>query len=112
MRAKQETPTDRRGARRKRAVAMDRRRSTPYCAGIGPTRGLLLYNEALLAIGVRKTASTRKAIGVAYCVGEDDLGAALWRLTIGRDRLPGRWIVIDGEFRRGPFRRQEKGPMN
>jgi hypothetical protein len=72
----------------------------PFCASIGPGRGPLIYSEALLAIAVTRSRRTRTPIGTALCVGRDETGMALWELTIGNVEVPGRWVVLDREFRR------------
>jgi hypothetical protein len=74
--------------------------TTPYYAGLGPGRGTLIYNPALLAIRVTETPLARRAIGAALCVGWSDCGAAVWKLTVQEAAVPGRWIVVDREFRR------------
>ena len=71
-----------------------------YYADIGPRRGPLIYNDALIAIRVNKTRRSRTTIGAALCAGRDATGVALWELTIGNVEIPDRWIVIDREFRR------------
>ena len=54
-----------------------------YFACIGPRRGPLIYNEALLGLRVTKTWRSRAAVGGAICVGCDQTGVALWELTVG-----------------------------
>jgi len=71
-----------------------------YSASLGPRRGPLVYNEALLAMRVSRTWRGRGTMGTAVCVGRDEAGVALWELSIGTVELPGRWVVIDREFRR------------
>jgi hypothetical protein len=71
----------------------------PYYANFGPARGPLIYNDALIAIRVTKRRG-RAMIGMALCVGADGEGRAVWQLSIPRAELPGRWVVIDREFRR------------
>jgi hypothetical protein len=70
-----------------------------YYASIGPRRGPLIYNEALLAIRVTRTWRGRGPVGAALCVGRDEAGLALWELTVGKIEVSGRWVVIDREFR-------------
>jgi hypothetical protein len=60
----------------------------------------LIYNGALLAFRVLSTRHGRKMIGAALNAGQDDAGTALWELTIRGVKLPGRWTVIDRQFRR------------
>ena len=38
-------------------------------------------------------------IGTAYEAGWDPAGLAVWRLTVDGDDLPGRWVIVDREFR-------------
>ena len=38
-------------------------------------------------------------IGMAKCIGWDPDGLAVWRLTVEGDDVPGRWIIVDREFR-------------
>ena len=39
-------------------------------------------------------------IGMALPVGWDNSGAAVWRIILRQGgELPGRWVVIDREFR-------------
>jgi hypothetical protein len=70
-----------------------------YYASLGPPRGPLIHNEALLALRVTRTWHGGGTIGEAICVGRDAAGVALWVLTVGTVELPGRWVVIDREFR-------------
>jgi hypothetical protein len=72
----------------------------PYYASIGPGRGPLIYSEAVLAIAVTKRWRGRVPVGTALCVGRDKSGVALWELTVGKYAMPGRWVVIDRQFRR------------
>src|SRR5215469_10320613 len=71
-----------------------------YSASLGPRRGPLVYNEALLAMRVTRAWRGRVPIGAALCVGHDETGVALWELTVGEVELPGRWVLIDRQFRR------------
>jgi hypothetical protein len=38
-------------------------------------------------------------IGMALCVTWDGASVAVWRLTIEGDDVPGRWVIVDREFR-------------
>jgi len=38
-------------------------------------------------------------IGMASFVGRDPADLAVWRLTVEGDDVPGRWIIVDREFR-------------
>jgi len=70
-----------------------------YFANAGPDRGPLLYCAAPDAIGVLGALDQPMPIGTAMCVGRDAAGCALWELVIHDEIVPGRWIVIDREFR-------------
>jgi hypothetical protein len=36
---------------------------------------------------------------MACCIGWDPAGLPVWRLTVEGDDVPGRWIIVDREFR-------------
>jgi hypothetical protein len=38
-------------------------------------------------------------IGMACCMGWDSAGLAVWWLTVDGDDVPGRWFIVDREFR-------------
>jgi hypothetical protein len=38
-------------------------------------------------------------IGIASEVGRTDEGVAIWRLDVHGVEVPGRWIIVDREFR-------------
>jgi hypothetical protein len=38
-------------------------------------------------------------IGEASCRTYDANGLAVWTLRIGKEAIPGRWIIVDREFR-------------
>jgi hypothetical protein len=38
-------------------------------------------------------------VGMANCIGWDPAGLGVWRLTVHDDDVPGRWIIVDQEFR-------------
>jgi hypothetical protein len=84
----------------------------PYYANTGPARGPLRYGEVPGAIGVLEALGNPMPVGTALCVGWDPAGLAVWTLTVRGDELPGRWHVIDREFRpaTGPGRAQPGRP--
>jgi hypothetical protein len=51
------------------------------------------------AIGIVDAPDHPMPIGMASCVGWDGAGLAVRRLTVHNADLPGRWIIIDREFR-------------
>jgi hypothetical protein len=70
-----------------------------YFANAVPARGPLKYGEVPGAIGVLEAPDKPMPVGVALGGGWDTAGRAVWTLTVHGDELPGRWLVIDGEFR-------------
>ena len=70
-----------------------------YSASLGPRPGPPVYNEALLAMRVTSTWRGRGTIGAAVCVGRNEDGVALWELTVDEVEPPGRWVLIDRQFR-------------
>jgi hypothetical protein len=51
------------------------------------------------AIGVLETPLNPMPIGEATCRSWDENGLAVWTLRIGKDDIPGRWAIVDREFR-------------
>jgi hypothetical protein len=70
-----------------------------YFTNAGPERGPLLHGVWPDAIGVLEALDKPMPIGLAVCVGRDATGAALWDLVVDDAPVPGRWVVIDREFR-------------
>jgi hypothetical protein len=69
-----------------------------YFSELGPRSGLLLRKHVRgRVIDVR--SSGRDRIGTALPCGWDGEGAQFWKLVIHGDMLPGRFVVIDREFR-------------
>jgi hypothetical protein len=69
-----------------------------YCADIGPSIGLLLYEDSLRRIDVLEGFECAAPVGTASRLGSDEAGLAVWRLNIRGADLGGRWIVIDRRF--------------
>jgi hypothetical protein len=44
-------------------------------------------------------AETVQRIGEAHCVTHGENGIAVWKLQIGKQEVPGRWVIVDREFR-------------
>jgi hypothetical protein len=74
----------------------------PYFANIGPRSGPILGRQRLLAIGVLQAPDDRTPIGTALAIGRADDDVEVWELTVRDAVLPGRWIVVDREFRPAP----------
>jgi hypothetical protein len=70
-----------------------------YYANGGPFRGPLFYGVWADALGVLEALDKTMPIGLALCVGRDAAGYALWGLVIHDEDVPGRWVVIDREFK-------------
>ena len=70
-----------------------------YFTDAGPFRGPLFHGVWPDAIGVLGALDQPMPIGTATCVGRDAAGCVLWELVIHDEIVPGRWIVIDREFR-------------
>jgi hypothetical protein len=51
------------------------------------------------SIGVLDAPDHPMPVGMACCTGWDRDGLAVWRPTIEGDDVPGRWIIVDCEFR-------------
>ena len=67
-------------------------------SGPGPIR----YGQLPGSIGVLDSPDHPMPIGMACCTGWDRAGLAVWRLTVDGDDVPGRWIIVDREFRPAP----------
>src|SRR5262249_53515639 len=70
-----------------------------YFTNDGPFRGPLLDGIWPEAIDVLETSDQSMPIGMALCVGRDAAGIALWTLHVHGTDVPGRWGVVDREFR-------------
>jgi hypothetical protein len=75
---------------------------TRYFTSFGPQSGALLDSAAYGAISVLEDRYKRTPIGVATCVGVDVKGQALWTLNVRDADVPGRWLVVDRQFRPVP----------
>jgi len=51
------------------------------------------------SIGVLATVDQPMPIGEASCRTHDENGLAVWTLRIGKQEIPGQWIIVDREFR-------------
>ena len=43
--------------------------------------------------------ANRQLIGEASCRTHDENGLAVWTLRIGKEEIPGRWVIVDRGFR-------------
>jgi hypothetical protein len=77
------------------SIECDSYRLFTHIGVVGPVRSGQLPDS----IGVHEALDQPMPIGIANSVGRDAAALALWRLTIRKVKLPGRWIINDREFR-------------
>jgi len=65
-------------------------------------QGKIRYGDVPGSIGVLEALDKFMPIGEAHCVTWDENGLAEWTLRIGKEEIPGRWIIVDREFRPKP----------
>jgi hypothetical protein len=70
-----------------------------YYTNAGPDRGPVLKGTVPGAIDVLEAPDKPTPVGMALCTGRDATGVAVWRLVVHDEMVPGRWIVVDREFR-------------
>jgi len=61
--------------------------------------GPIRYEDVPGSIGVLEAHVKPMPIGEPSCRGHDENGLAVWTLRIGKQEIPGRWIIVDREFR-------------
>jgi hypothetical protein len=66
-----------------------------YISAAGPVR----CGQVPGSIGVLDAPDKPMPIGMANCTGWDPAGLAVWRLTVEGADVPGRWVIVDREFR-------------
>jgi len=71
---------------------------TRYFAHISQ-KGSIRYGDVPGSIGVLEALDKFMAIGEASCRTHGENGLAVWTLRIGKEEIPGRWIIVDREFR-------------
>ena len=71
---------------------------TRYFAHISH-KGKIRYGDVPGSIGVLEALDKFMPIGEASCRTHDENGLAVWTLKIGKEEIPGRWIIVDREFR-------------
>jgi hypothetical protein len=67
---------------------------TKYFAHISQT-GPIRYGQVPGSIGVLEATDKPMPIGEASCRTYDEHGLAVWTLRIGKEEIPGRWVIID-----------------
>ena len=71
-----------------------------YFSDVGPRSGPFLRRDVKgRIVDVRESPVRGEAIGTARPCGWDKEAAQLWKLTVRGADLPGRWIVVNREFR-------------
>jgi hypothetical protein len=70
-----------------------------YFTNVGPKSGPVRERDGRSAIGVLVSRDNNMPIGMALGTGRTDDGLAIWRLTVRGAEVPGRWVIVDREFR-------------
>jgi hypothetical protein len=74
----------------------------PFYSNISAA-GAVRYGQFPFSIGVLErpmgSGGVNLPIGMAGEVGRTADGLALWKLTVHGFELPGRWVIVDREFR-------------
>jgi hypothetical protein len=71
---------------------------TRYFAHVS-THGPVKYGQVPSAIGVLEAPDKFMPIGEASCRTWYENGLAVWTLRIGGKEVPGRWVIVDREFK-------------
>ena len=71
---------------------------TRYFAHISQ-KGPIRSGDVPGSIGVLDASDQFMPIGEAHCLTWDEKGLAVWTLRIGKQEIPGRWVIVDREFR-------------
>jgi hypothetical protein len=70
-----------------------------YFVNIGPAQGPYLDRDVPGLIDVLLEPKDAMPIGVAFSLGPNADGVPLWKLNIDGGWVPGRYVVVDREFR-------------
>jgi hypothetical protein len=62
-------------------------------------KGPLKYHDVIGSIGVLESLDNHMPIGIANCCTWDENRLAVWELTVRGEKIPGRWVIVDREFR-------------
>ncbi len=62
-------------------------------------RGPVKYDQVPGSIGVLEALDQFMPIGEASRRTWDENGLAVWTIRVGRQEIPGRWVIVDREFR-------------
>ncbi len=66
---------------------------------VGPGSGTIRWRDGHAAVGVLQAPDNHSPIGMAPGTGWDDQGRLVYRLIVHGADVPGRWVVVDREFR-------------
>jgi hypothetical protein len=61
-------------------------------------KGSIRYRDVSESIGVLEALDKFMPIGEASCRIHDENGLAVWTLRIGKEEIPGRWVIVDRGF--------------
>jgi hypothetical protein len=56
------------------------------------------YGQVPSAIGVLEAPFHPMPIGEASCRDWDENGLVVWPIRIGKEEIPGRWVILHSEF--------------
>ncbi len=73
-------------------------KSNSYFAHISE-KGPAKYGLTPGSIGVLESPDNHMPIGEASCRTWNEKGLAVWTLRVGKEQIPGRWVIVDREFR-------------
>ena len=69
-----------------------------YFTSAGPAYGPMRHCDVTGTIDVREAIDQSSPIGMAFCIGENAAGVAVWRLSIQGRNLPGGRVVLHRRF--------------
>jgi hypothetical protein len=62
-------------------------------------QGSVFYRALPGSIGVLESPTNHLPVGIAMAGGWTEDGLAVWQLTVQGVAVPGRWVIVDREFR-------------
>ena len=75
--------------------------SQPYFDSISAS-GPIRYNQYPFAIGVLEAPDNLMPSGMASPTSRTEDGLKVWKLHVHGADVPGRWVIVDREFRLAP----------
>jgi len=69
-----------------------------YFTSAGPSYGPMRHSDVAGTIDVRETIDQSPSIGMAFCIGENAAGVAVWKLSVRGRNLPGGRVVLHRRF--------------